>query len=435
MKYHATHDDLTQLANRREFSAQLKAMFGERRTHENHALLFIDLDQFKIINDTCGHAAGDKLLKDVATLLGEAVRSSDSVARLGGDEFAVLLRGIKNIEYAESIARKIIQSINHYQFCWFEKLFQIGASVGIVLLDDNVHACSDALAMADNACYVAKDQGRNRYYVYKKDDETLLRRNGETNWIQKVKHALAHDELLLYCQPVVNLRSGSTEPDHMEMLLRLSEDDEVHEPAAFIPAAERYQTMPMVDRWVVENTCKFLANPRNTLPKKSKVSINISGQTLVDVGFVDFAMEKLQQYAISAERIIFEITETAAIANYKNAKRIIKRLKKIGCAFSLDDFGSGMSSFSYLKSLPVDFLKIDGSFVKGIAENQDDCAMVQAIRQIGQSMNIKTIAEFAEDQKIIDKLLELDIELAQGYALGKPVPAKHYLSNPLRSAG
>jgi EAL domain-containing protein (putative c-di-GMP-specific phosphodiesterase class I) len=258
------------------------------------------------------------------------------------------------------VANKIIKAVTSYQFCWFKKLFQIGASIGIVLLDDSVQTCSE---------------------------------------------------------------------------LRLCDDGEIHEPAAFMPAAERYQYMASVDHWVVEQTYKFLSNPNNTLAEHSKVSINISGQILVDMKFVKFVIDKLQQYAIIPERIIFEITETAAIANFQKARRIIKRLKKIGYAFSLDDFGSGMSSFSYLKNLPVDFLKIDGSFVKSIVENQDDYVMVQAISQIGRSMNIKTIAEFAEDQAIIDKLVELEIELAQGYALGKPVPVKQYLSKPLRSAG
>ena len=434
MKYHATHDYLTKLVNRREFQVLLKDTLADRRELKQGVLLYIDLDQFKIINDSCGHAAGDKLLKEVSTIISQSVRGSDIVARLGGDEFAILLRSMNDLTYSLTIATQIIESVNNYQFCWFEKTFHVGVSIGIVFLDENIKVPSDAMAMADSACYVAKDQGRNQYYVYQKDDAAMLRRKGETRWIQRVKYALAHDKYVLYCQPVVSLNNNNSGPDHMEILLRMEDENgELCSPEKFIPAAERYQYMPRIDNWVVENTFKFLSLASNSLKKNTRVSINISGQTLVKIGFVDFIVEKMREYAIPAELIIFEITETAAIENFEIAKQVIEQLKKIGCWFSMDDFGSGMSSFSYLKNLPVDFLKIDGSFVKGIADNYDDYVMVQAISQIGRLMKIKTIAEFAENKEIIDKLMELDIDLVQGYAIGKPVPVEQYIKPNLKS--
>lgn len=419
ISYQATHDALTELINRREFERRLGLLLESAKQEQNeHALCYIDLDQFKIVNDTCGHVAGDELLRQLTTLLKATVRERDTLARLGGDEFGVLL-GNCHLEKAVEIAEGFCQTVKNFRFVWEEKSFEIGASIGLVMINRDCDSVSDLLSASDAACYAAKDKGRNRVYVFQPDDEELVARHGEMQWVSRITQALEEDRFILYFQPIVPLKAGGDEKMHVEILLRMRDNEDVVFPMAFIPAAERFDLMPAIDRWVIQNVFAFCEASERT---DVTYAINLSGASLGGDDLMLFLHEQFSAFDVSPEDISFEITETAAISNLSQAINLIAELKALGCSFALDDFGSGLSSFAYLKNLPVDFLKIDGGFIRNIVENPIDCAMVGSINHIGHVMNIKTIAEFVENDEIHKCIKDLGVDYAQGYNIARPQP-------------
>lgn len=431
LNFQATHDSLTGLVNRREFESRLKKAIAERRHQNNvHALIYMDLDQFKIVNDTCGHIAGDELLKQVSQLLHSKIRSVDTLARLGGDEFAVILNSCP-AQVAQSIAEEIRLAIESYRFAWEDKLFKIGVSIGLIPIDQESGSHTEILKKADTACYVAKDSGRNRIYTYDEDNRSLDQHHGEMQWAQRISQSLEKNHFQLYCQKIQPM-NGKSNALHFEVLLRIRDlKNEIILPQAFIPAAERYQLMPSIDRWVIENTFaalqKYNANQENV---SYICSINLSAQSLCDESLLSFITEKLDKYEIDPRNFCFEITETTAIANLTSAIRFINVLRDMGFYFALDDFGSGLSSFDYLKNLKIDYLKIDGSFVKEIANDSVNHAMVRSINEIGHIMGVKTIAEYVENDVILSIINELDIDYGQGNFLGEPLSMQNFLKSP-----
>ena len=422
MTHQATHDALTGLINRREFERRLElAIQSGKLDDKRHTLLYLDLDQFKIVNDTCGHVAGDDLLRKLSTILQNKLRQGDTLARLGGDEFGVLLESCPT-EPGQRIAEVLRQTVCEFHFPWGDKVFQVGVSIGLITFSNGGVLLADVLRMADAACYVAKDKGRNRVHVYKDEDSDVAQRQGEMGWVGRIQKALAENRLVLYSQKILPLAEAS-EGDHFEVLLRMiGEDGTLIPPMAFIPAAERYGLMPTLDRWVVSTTFAYCASHQEPTDILGIASINLSGMSLCDENFLDFVLEQFVLFNLPYARICFEITETAAITNLSNATVFISELKAKGCWFSLDDFGSGMSSFTYLKHLKVDYLKIDGAFVKDMLHDRIDCAMVEAIHNIGHLMGKKTIAEFVENAEIQQKLSDIGVDFVQGYGIEKPHP-------------
>ncbi len=427
IRHMAYHDALTGLVNRREFEYRLEqALISAKKRRLSYALLYLDLDQFKIINDTCGHVAGDELLKQLATVLQAQIRESDTLARLGGDEFGVLLQSCP-IKRARRIAETLLEMIKDFHFVWQNKSFRISASVGLVNISDESTTLNDVLSAADVACYAAKDLGRNRIHVYAEGDSELIRRHGEMQWVSRINQALEDNRFLLYWQAIVPLGSRSAEGQYYEFLIRLRDNSgHIVLPGAFIPSAERYNLMPTLDRWVVYTAFAHLAQTYrkngNSQDTVGTFFINLSGTSLNDNTFSEFIREQLDRYNLPPEMICFEITETAAIANLSNALQFVKDIKKQGCRFALDDFGSGLSSFSYLKTLPVDYLKIDGSFVRDVVHDHMNCAIVKAINQIGHVADIQTIAEHVETESIKRKLHTIGVDYVQGYGIEKPQP-------------
>ncbi len=422
LSYQATHDALTGLLNRRAFEEQLKdALVSAHEDDREHALCYLDLDQFKIVNDTCGHIAGDELLKQLAHLLQSKVREADILSRLGGDEFGILLRCC-TLDQARVIAEDVRRSVRDFRFVCDEHSFETGVSVGVVSINGQTQNLAEVQSAADVACYAAKEGGRNRVHVYVPNDRELQQRQGEMRWVSRIHKAMAENRFILYCQPIMPVDPNSALTPHYEILLRiLGEDGQEVPPMAFIPAAERYNLMPMIDRWVVENVLRNVGRASSTL-QDAIWTINVSGRSLGDEEFLQAVSEEIAAADIPGDRICFEITETAAIANLRRASRFIKTLRARGCKFALDDFGSGLSSFAYLKNLEVDYLKIDGSFVRDIATDAIDRAMVESINNVGHVMQIRTIAEFVENQEILAVLRELGVDYAQGYGIAKPQP-------------
>jgi len=422
MAYQARHDPLTGLINRGEFELRLaQALESARSGHTQHALCYLDLDQFKIVNDTCGHVAGDELLKQLTTQLQARVRETDTLARLGGDEFGILLEHCP-IEEAADTADALRQVVKRFRFAWQDKLFDIGASIGLVPITAESGSLVDVMSAADSACYIAKDHGRDRIHVYQPEDNALVQRRGEMQWVQRVNRALDEDRFRLLYQKVLPLDAGETDR-YCEILVRMvDEQGELVPPMAFIPAAERYQLMPALDRWVLSAVLAAVHAHSPALADVSVCAVNLSGQSLCDEHFLASVVELLDDARIDPERICFEITETAAIANLTRATRFINVLKGMGCRFALDDFGSGLSSFSHLKHLPVDFLKIDGGFVRDMAGDPVDAAMVEAINRIGHVMGIRTIAESVENETTLAALRRLGVNFAQGSAIARPEP-------------
>lgn len=426
MTYQATHDSLTGLINRREFERRVRqALENARSKDESYALCYLDLDNFKLVNDTCGHNAGDELLKQLSSRLTTVVRESDSVARLGGDEFGILLNGC-SMEWAHNLAEEIRMLVEEFRFVWNNQGFRIGVSVGLVNINEDSGTLSDILSSADSACYVAKENGGNRIHKYTDNDNELVKRQGQMLWVQKIHTVLEENRFRLFFQKVDKLSKVARENDkiHGEVLLRmLDENSQLIGPGSFIPAAERYNLMPAIDRWVVENTFRFLsANMGKLYNRLDKCCINLSGQSLSDDRFMSFIIEQISNSKIPPPMLCFEITETAVIANMNTASGMIAKLRKMGCHFALDDFGVGLSSFAYLSNLGVDYLKVDGSFVRNMRNNKTDLEMVRAINQIGHTVNVLTIAEFVEDAETLALIRDIGVDYAQGYAASKPCP-------------
>jgi diguanylate cyclase (GGDEF)-like protein len=431
----AYHDPLTGLANRHEFDNHLQRSLRTVGNGVQHALLYMDLDQFKIINDTCGHVAGDELLRQLAMLLRAPVRDGDSLARLGGDEFGLLLNQCP-LEQALQVGERMLRTIGDFRYVWEDNTFSIGASIGLVMLDDRAQTLSDVMRMADMACYAAKDRGRNRVHVYRADDAELLQRHGEMKWVARLNHALEENRFELFRQRIMPL--GDKNEQHCEFLLRMLDERGEHIlPGAFIPAAERYNLMPVIDRWVVRNACSFLAqrSASTDCANTELFFINLSGATLSDDKFAAYVTEQIKVHGLSPEIIGFEITETAVIANLSNAMNFIDKVKQLGCRVALDDFGAGLSSFSYLKSIRADYLKIDGSFIKDMLDDPMDHAIVEAINNIGHVVGLQTIAEFVESDATKQRLIKIGVDYAQGNAIQRPNPLFTQLHSHLRSPG
>jgi diguanylate cyclase (GGDEF)-like protein/PAS domain S-box-containing protein len=422
MAWQARHDSLTGLINRGEFEVRLEqALESARSGHTQHALCYLDLDQFKIVNDTCGHIAGDDLLKQLTAHLQTRVRETDTLARLGGDEFGILLEHCP-IEQASETAETLREVVKKFRFAWEEKVFEIGASIGVVPITIDSGSIVDVLSAADSACYVAKDLGRNRIHVYQQEDSALTKRHGEMQWVNRVSRALGEDRFRLFFQKALPLSADEHE-NYGEILVRMvDEQGKMVLPMAFIPAAERYQMMPAIDRWVLAATLAALHERRPALGNVSVCAINLSGQSLCDDHFLASVVDMLEASSVNPAHICFEITETAAIANLARAMRFITMLKGKGCRFALDDFGSGLISFMHLKHLPVNFLKIDGSFVRDMVKDPVDAAMVEAINRIGHVMGIRTIAEAVENSATLDRLRALGVNYAQGTIIAHPEP-------------
>lgn len=423
LSYHERYDALTGLLNRRSFTEQLdRALADARRSGVEHALLFLDLDQFKVINDTCGHAAGDELLVRLSEVLAKSVRRRDTLARMGDDEFAVLIEDCR-AEPAAAVANALREAIQAHHLQWAGRALSATASIAIVPVTRDSRDTAAVLAMADAACYAAKEAGRNRVHVYTQGDMRLLARFGEMHWVNRIKEALAQNRLHLARQVIAPVAGDAERGLHLELLLRMR-DERGREiaPGEFLRAAERYSLATKLDRWVVSHALEWLHANRHAFDRLHLCDINLSGQSLGDESLLRFLLEQIEQKDIPPEKLCFEVTETAAINDYPNALRFISILKERGCRFALDDFGSGLSSFGYLKTLPVDFLKIDGVFVKDIASNALDLALVRSINEIGHVLGKRTIAEFVENDRILGELRNVGVDYAQGFWIGRPIP-------------
>jgi diguanylate cyclase (GGDEF)-like protein/PAS domain S-box-containing protein len=421
MSYQATHDALTGLVNRREFERRLQeAVDTAQRGDGTHVLCYLDLDRFKEINDAGGHGAGDAMLREAAKILREAVRDSDTLARIGGDEFGMLLVGCP-LEKARQIADDVCRVMNEFRFTWREQVFNVGVSIGLVELARDSGTLEEALAAADSACYVAKRQG-SHVAVYSARDESFARRTGEIQWLQTLQSALRESRFDLYAQPIIAANAGNDEGPAMEVLVRLRDEttDQSLSATEFVRAAERYRLMALVDRWVVQTTLNALGRGALALPPKRSVAINISGQTLADTQFMEFVVECFDATGANPEQVCFEISENAAVANAEQTRRFVGVLHGMGCRFALDDFGSGLGSFNNLKSLAVDYLKIDGSFFRNLSRDTVNQAMVTAMIRLARSLNFKVIAEQVEDSASLETARRMGVDYLQGYAIGRP---------------
>jgi diguanylate cyclase (GGDEF)-like protein/PAS domain S-box-containing protein len=424
MTYQASHDALTGLVNRREFERRLQeAMDSAQTGNVGHALCYLDLDRFKTVNDTCGHTAGDNMLREVASLIKEAVRDSDTVGRIGGDEFALLLVGCP-LEKARQIADDVVRSVNDYRFVWKDKIFNIGVSIGLVELGAGGGAIEDIMNSADSACYVAKKQGGLHVHVYSAREEATARHSGEIHWLQRLQGALRDNKFELYYQPIVHAQEGGLRGPALEVFVRLAGENGQpgSPPAEFIRAAERYRLMPHVDRWVVQAVLSALGRGGMKLPPGRSVAINIAGQTLGDSEFLEFVVDCFDHTGASPADICFEVTESSVVANLDHAQRFIAVLHGMGCEFALDDFGTGLSSFATLRTLPMDYLKIDGSFINNLASDTVNQAMVSAMIDLSRSLNFRVVAEQVEDQLSLDTVTRMGIDFVQGFVVGRPLP-------------
>ncbi|HEY2037888.1 MAG TPA: EAL domain-containing protein [Steroidobacteraceae bacterium] len=423
MSYQATHDALTGLVNRREFERRLEeAIERGHRGDGQHVLCYLDLDHFKVVNDTSGHLAGDSMLREVAKLLRDAVRDSDTVGRMGGDEFGMLLVGCP-LEKARQIADDVCRAVADHRFVWRDRIFNIGVSVGLVEISRESGTLEELLTAADSACYVAKKQGSGRVAVYSARDEALARHTGEIQWLQRLQSALKESRFQLYHQPIVPAYGTDGGGPAMEVLVRLQDENGNQVPPVdFVRAAERYRLMGLVDRWVVQTTLAALGRGAIPVPSDRCVAINISGQTLADSQFLEFVVECLDSTGVAPSQVCFEISETAVVANLEYARRFVGVLHGMGCQFALDDFGSGVGSFSNLKSLPMDYLKIDGSFIRNLARDSVNQAMVTAMIKLARTLNFKVIAEQVEDSAALDAARRIGVDFVQGYAIARPLP-------------
>ncbi|MGD8587313.1 MAG: PAS domain S-box protein [Chromatiales bacterium] len=429
VSYQAAHDALTGLINRSEFEQRLQRVLQTARIHlTKNAFCYLDLDQFKLINDTCGHVAGDELLRQLANLLHRHIRKRDTLARLGGDEFGLLMEHC-SIQEAKGVGQSLINALEDFSFPWEGHSFNIGVSIGLVGVDEHSNSIGDILRAADSACYIAKEQGRNRIHIHQEDDVELARRYGEMQWAVRLPRALEEQRFQLYIQDIIPIQKEDETPlRHYEFLLRMvDESGKLIMPSTFLPAAERYNLSDKLDRWVINTAFSWFQQHPQQLNNLHLCSLNLSGLSLSNNTFLAFVIDKLEKCHIPPHKVCFEITETVAIANLSRAIGFISGLRTLGCHFALDDFGSGLSSFAYLKNLPVDFLKIDGLFVKDILDDPMDLAMVKSINEIGKVMGKLTIAEFVENTDILEKLREIGVDYAQGYAIGRPRPIDEML--------
>jgi diguanylate cyclase (GGDEF)-like protein/PAS domain S-box-containing protein len=421
LSYEASHDALSGLINRREFEIRLQRALDSVQAGSTHAVCYLDLDQFKIINDTCGHIAGDELLRQLAQVLQGRVRSNDTLARLGGDEFGLLLHDC-GIDDALTVANGLLKAVEHHPFVWGNNTFSVGASIGLVPISAGFRRVTQVLQAADAACYAAKDQGRNRIHVYQEDDTLVAQRHGEMQWVARVKRALNDNRFFLEAQPIVPVQGDSRGKRNYELLVRMrDESGRVVPPGAFLPAVERYNLSQRLDRWVITTALQWMATHRAQTERASRIFINLSGDSVGDPQLQEFIRHSILEMEVPPGKLGFEITETAAIGNLTRANQLIADLRELGCAFSLDDFGSGVSSFAYLKALTVDFLKIDGLFIGNIVADRIDYEMVRSITDIGHVMGKQVVAESVESLEAMEKLRQIGVDFVQGFAVGGPV--------------
>jgi Amt family ammonium transporter len=423
LNWQSSHDPVTRLYNRTEFDRQLTALLEQPSLEgDMHCILYLDIDRFKIVNDNCGHAAGDELLRQLANLIKRSIRSSDMLARLGGDEFGILLTHC-SIEVAERIADSIRRSIQAFCFVYGEKSFSQSVSIGMVPIDEQSSDLEQILSFADTACFSAKEEGRNKIHIYDPLGGSAAKRHGEAKWVTHIRSALDEDRFCLYVQPIKSI-NGNESLEHVEVLIRmLDESGDLIPPGAFIPAAERFGLMPSVDCWVIDRLiCHIVDNLETSLVKKQRFFVNLSGHSLCDEDLLQMILDRIKRHNLPKGMLCFEVTETAAISNLASAERFMLTLQHFGCEFALDDFGSGLSSFGYLKQLPVEYLKIDGAFVKEMLDNAVDDSMVDAINRIGHIMGLETIAEFVENNRVLERLKAIGIDYAQGFGICRPYP-------------
>jgi diguanylate cyclase (GGDEF)-like protein len=431
LSWQLNHDSLTGLMNRRAFEQCMEtAVYNSRNLSITHALCYLDFDHFKIINESFDHVAGDEFLRQVSMLIQKRIRKTDTLARLGGDEFGLILYQC-GLEQALNVLNLIREDIRTFKFIWENKTFSFNISAGLVMIDAESKSSSKMIIAADSACNIAKSKGRNRVHVCQSKDREILAHHNETQWVPQLLRALEENQFCLYFQPIVLVSEGHNEDTKQiyEILIRLKdESDQLILPIYFIPIAERYGLMNLIDRWVIQNLFNFIKQSRiqktnlNQRVDNCFYMINLSGASLNDDCFLDFVQEQLDFYSIKPQTICFEITETMAIENIVKATHLIQKLRAIGCSFALDDFGSGMSSFGYLKNLPIDFLKIDGIFIKDIVENRVDREIVEAINRVAHVMEIQTVAEYVENNEILLELKKLGVDYAQGYGIARPAP-------------
>ncbi len=424
MTYQASHDALTGLVNRREFERRLEEAVGSAHAGSaSHVLCYMDLDRFKAVNDTCGHMAGDNLLREVATLIRNQVRDSDSVARVGGDEFGMLLVGCP-LKKARQIADDVCAAIRDYRFVWRDRIFNVGVSIGLVEVGHESGGLEDLMSAADSACYVAKQKGRGRVHVYSARDEAVARQRGEILWLQRIQRALKEDRFELFLQPIVSVAGRVDTGPAYEVLLRMRDEEGAVTPRDFMQAAERYHLMPNVDRWVLQATFAAIGNGALKLPDRRSCAINLSGQTIGDPQFLDFVVDSLDHSGVAADQICFEVRESAVTTNLSHAARFIAVLHGMGCEFALDDFGSGLGSFANLKSLSMDYLKIDGQIIRGLGNDDVNEAMVAAMIKLARTLEIRVVAEHVESEAVFERVRQMGVDFVQGYAVGRPTPLK-----------
>lgn len=422
LEYQASHDYLTGLDNRSSFEDIFKKRLESRHAESlDDMLLYIDLDQFKVINDTCGHAAGDALLIQLSNLLDKEFDDNDTFARIGGDEFAVLLVN-RSLESGLDIAENMRNIVDVFRFTWQDRSFNTGASIGAIAITGVGTSIEELTSSADVACFAAKSAGRNRVHLFKHDDEELNERQSEMDWVPRIRSAIENSEFVLFGQVIETAVPTANSSHHLEVLIRMNDGDKLVPPGAFLPAAERYGIITSIDRWVISSTLDWMEEQFQNTGFAPTCAINISGFSFGDNQFREFVLQALSKTDIPGEHICFEITETAAVTNLSNAIEFMEVVKQFNCKFALDDFGTGMSSFTYLKELPVDFVKIDGSFVKDILVDETCVAMVRSLADISSVMKIQTIAEFVENDAIRTKLQQLGVDYVQGYGVGKPKP-------------
>ncbi len=423
LNWQATHDPTTRLYNRAEFDRRLSQLLEEAEVEgSEHCLLYLDIDRFKVVNDNCGHVAGDELLRQAASLIKHTIRSSDLLARIGGDEFTILLSNC-TLDVAQRIADAIRLEFQRFRFAWGDKVFSQSVSIGLVPIDRESQGLQQVLSYADTACIAAKEEGRNQIHVFHPQESVAALRHGEAQWVTRIRSALEEDRFTLYVQPIQPLGAAAGRLPNYEVLLRMiGKTGEVIPPGAFIPAAERYDLMPSIDRWVVRRLVDSATRQQCRLRPGQRLFVNLSGQSLCHEETLRALVELLRHPGLPRELFCFEVTETAAIANLSSANHFMQTLRQFGCEFALDDFGSGLSSFGYLKHLPVEYLKIDGGFVKDMTLDRIDESMVEAINHIGHIMGLETIAEFVEDDLILQRLIDIGVDFAQGYGIRRPFP-------------